>query len=230
MNNVSSSTKNLGEQAYEALREAIITLELEPGQTIFENEIASQLSISRTPTRDAFKLLISEGLIEVTPQRTKKVVRISESKVKESGFVRLSLETSAFKLVATNWQSTKVYETAEREMKRILQQQREAAEDQDMKLFLQWDEAFHNRILQLAGNETLQGVIYHMRGHLNRFRYLAMRELVLTEDLIVDHEQLFTSLTNKEEKKVEELLKRHLTKYHAEIPRLREQFSTYFTD
>ena len=77
-----STSKNLGEQAYETLRDSIITLQLEPGQTIFESEIAPSLNISRTPIRDAFQYLISEGLVEVLPQRTKRIASISESKFK----------------------------------------------------------------------------------------------------------------------------------------------------
>lgn len=82
------------------MRDSIITLKLEPGQTVYESEITTLLNISRTPIRDAFHSLISEQLIEILPQRTKRIARISEMKVKDSAFIRLSLETSAFRLVA----------------------------------------------------------------------------------------------------------------------------------
>ncbi|MCM3652595.1 GntR family transcriptional regulator [Metabacillus litoralis] len=225
-----STSKNLGEQAYETLRDSIITLQLEPGLTIFESEIAASLNISRTPIRDAFQFLISEGLIEVLPQRTKRIASISESKVKESGFVRLSLESSAFKLVARNWGDSEQHNIAEKQINRILHEQSEAAEQQDVVQFLQLDEAFHRCILQLAGNKTLLGVVYHMRGHLDRFRYLAMKELVLTKNLIHEHEELFASLKRQDEGKVEQLLEHHLGKFDLEIPRLREAFPDYFSD
>ncbi|MDF2715877.1 MAG: GntR family transcriptional regulator, partial [Paenibacillus sp.] len=51
-----SSGKSLGEQAYETIRDSILTLQLAPGQTIYENELADSLQISRTPIRDAFHL------------------------------------------------------------------------------------------------------------------------------------------------------------------------------
>lgn len=225
-----SGAKKLGEQAYEKLRSSIITLQLEPGKAIFENEIAALLNISRTPIRDAFHLLLSEGLIEVLPQRTKQVATISELKVKESAFIRLSLESSAFKLVAKQWEVNDQHKKAEKQINYILQEQREAAEQQDIIQFLQFDEAFHRIILQLAGNQTLLDMVYHMRGHLDRFRYLAMKELVLTNHLIEEHEELFESLKKQDEKRVEELLRQHMGKLEIEIPRLRDQFTTYFAD
>lgn len=222
--------RSLGEIAYGKLRESIISLKLKPGQTIFESEIADTFGISRTPIRDAFQQLIAEGLIEVLPQRTKKITPISVLKVKESGFVRLSLEKSAFRLVAQNWSDKDQYLMAEKQIQRILAEQTEAAERQDVIQFLQLDEAFHKVILQLTGNDTLLGVVYQMRGHLNRFRYLSMKELVLTKGLISEHMDLFNNLKLGNEKRVIELLEEHLDKFDSEIPRLREVFPEYFTD
>ncbi|MFS0840305.1 GntR family transcriptional regulator [Paenibacillus sp. 1P03SA] len=225
-----TSGKSLGEQAYEALRDSIVTLKLEPGQTIFESEIADTFKISRTPIRDAFQLLVTEHLIEVLPQRHKKIALISESKVKESSFVRLSLESSAFKLAAGGWDSSEKFVHAERQIGRILREQSEAAEHQDVVQFLQLDEAFHKCILELTGNTTLLEVVYHMRGHLNRLRYLAMKELVLTRKLVEEHLELFDSLKKNDETGTVRLLERHLGNLDHEIPQLREQFPHYFTD
>ncbi|MEI7026209.1 GntR family transcriptional regulator [Paenibacillus sp. y28] len=225
-----SSARNLGQQAYETLRDSIITLQLEPGQTIYESEVADLLHISRTPIRDAFHLLISERLIEVLPQRTKQVACISEWKVKESSFVRLSLESSAFKLAARQWGSTPACMKAERQIGVILEEQSEAAEQQNVIEFLRLDEAFHHCVLQLAGNGTLLEVVYQMRGHLNRFRFLAMKELVLTKHLVHEHHELFQCLKSKDESGVAQLLELHLGKLDSEIPPLRERFPTYFRD
>lgn len=222
--------KSLGEQAYEALRDSIVTLQLKPGQLIYENELADQLRISRTPIRDAFKLLLAERLVEVMPQRNKRVAYISESKVKEIGFVRLSLESSAFRLAARQWDSSPRHAAAERSLRSVLEEQREAAESQDVTAFLRHDEAFHRMVLQLAGNETLLDVVYQLRGHLNRFRYLAMRELELTPRLIEEHEALLEGLRLNDEEAVARLLERHLGKLDADFANLRRQFPDFFTD
>jgi len=225
-----TSARSLSEQAYERIRDSIISLELEPGQVVQENELAVSLGISRTPIRDAFHLLISERLIDVLPQRTKKIACISVSKVLESSMVRLSLESTAFKIVAKQWGESPLHAKAEKQMAAILQEQREAAEQQDTAQFLRLDEAFHRQVLLLAGNQTLLDVVYHMRGHLNRFRYLAMKELVLTKSLVKEHDELFGHLKKRDEQAVVQLLEAHLGKLSTEIPPLREKFAHFFQD
>ncbi len=225
-----TTTKNLSVQAYEKMREAIITLELQPGETVQENEMAASLGISRTPVRDAFHLLISEQLIEVLPQRTKKIALISVSKVLESSMVRLSLESTAFRVAASQWGSTSEYAKAEKYLEYVLEEQRDAAEQQDTKLFMQWDEEFHRQIMLLCGNQTLIDVVNQMRGHLNRLRFLAMKELVLTKGLVKEHDELFELLKKRDEEGVVQLLEAHLGKIRSEIPPLREKFAHYFQD
>jgi len=224
-----TSYKSLGFQAYETLRDAIVTLELEPGQMVMEVELAEQLNISRTPIREAFQLLVNEQLLQVLPQRTKKISLISETKVKESSFVRYSLESSAFLLVAQQWDSASpLYQSVEQEIRLLLSQQQEAAEQQDVLTFLKLDEQFHQKVLKLAGNETLLEVVYHMRVHLNRYRYLAMKEFKLTKQLVQEHAELFHTLTAGNPSAVKQLLEKHLNKLEGEIPLLREKFPAYF--
>lgn len=224
-----ASYKSLGYQAYETLRDAIITLNLEPGQMVMEVELAEQLNISRTPIREAFQLLINEQLLQVLPQRTKKISLISEVKVKESSFVRYSLESSAFQLVAQQWDaSSPLYQAVEQQIKALLSHQQAAAEKQDVATFLKLDEQFHQQVLKLAGNETLLEVVYHMRGHLNRYRYLAMKEFQLTKQLVQEHAELFHTLTAGDSLAIKQLLEAHLNKLEDEIPLLRDKFPAYF--
>ena len=226
-----TNNRNLGQQAYEQLRNLIIILQLEPGQIIQEKEIAESLGISRTPIRDAFHLLISEGLIDVLPQRTKHVAYISENKVMESSLVRLSLEMTAFEQVTNNWnQDDAMYMQAERRIQRIIEEQHDAVKAEDVKEFLDLDEQFHSIILQMANNQTLINVIYQMRGHLNRFRYLAMKELVLTGKLTIEHENLFNEIKKNNVDEVKRLLTKHLSKIEEEIPSMREKFPHYFKE
>jgi len=222
--------RNLGEQAYERIRESIISLELTPGQIVQENELAMTLGISRTPVREAFHLLITEQLIEVLPQRTKKIANISVSKVLESSVVRLSLERTAFQLAAMQWRASNDHVKVEKQLEKLLNKQKEAAELQNTAQFLRLDELFHKEIMRLAGNRTLLEVVHQMRGHLNRFRFLAMKELVLTKGLVREHEEIFACLRSRDERGLVQLLESHLEKIKEEIPSLREKFDHYFQD
>ncbi|GIP40070.1 GntR family transcriptional regulator [Paenibacillus sp. J31TS4] len=220
--------KSLGEQAYETIRDAIITLELAPGTLIYENEMAEQLGISRTPVRDAFNRLIAEQLVDVLPQRNRRVAYLSEDKVRESGFVRLSLESRAFRAVAGRWDGSEPFRRAEREIGLLLEQQAEAAREQDAVRFLRLDEAFHVCILGLAGNRTLLDVVGQMRGHLNRVRLLAMKELEQTANLVQEHAELFERLRTGDAEAVGRLLEAHLGKLEEELPAIKEKCPEMF--
>ncbi|WP_066191544.1 MULTISPECIES: GntR family transcriptional regulator [Gracilibacillus] len=225
-----TQAKNLGEQAYDILRHAILTFQLEPGQTIYEKDIAASLNISRTPIRDAIHSLIAEELIHVLPQRTKHIAPISKRKVKENAFVRLSLERSAFQQVAKQWRTESDCQTAEQEIERILSEQKWASKQRDIERFLLADEAFHKQILQLTGNQTLLKVVYLMRGHLDRFRYLAMKEVDSTEQIIAEHEQLFTFLQQQQPERVAALLEQHMSRIDQQFPLLEQSFPDYFVE
>lgn len=222
--------KNLGDQAYQILRHAILTFQFEPGQTIHEVDLAQSMNISRTPIRDAVHALIAEGLIEVLPQRTKQVTLISKKRVTESAFVRMSLERSAFYLVAEQWEETPAYLRAERELTAILDEQKFAAEQQDMEQFLETDEAFHQKLLQLTNNQTLLRVVYLMRGHLDRFRFLAMRELDISKQLINEHQQILESIKTNQQDQITCLLEKHMGNQEKQFIQLQTSFAAFFTE
>src|SRR5699024_8291271 len=119
--------------------------------------------------------LISEKLIDVLPQRTKRVAFISVTRVLESNTVRLSLESTAFQSVAAKWDSTPIFKQAEEHLHDLIEKQTQAAADQDTATFLQLDEAFHKLVMQLTGNDTLIEIVELVRSHLNRYRFLAMK-------------------------------------------------------
>lgn len=103
MKRLSVERKTLASEAYHYLYKDIITLKYKPGQMIYENDIAKELGISRTPVREAIHLLASEEFLAIKPQKGIQVQYISKKKVQDSYRVRESLEVTAFKEVATLW-------------------------------------------------------------------------------------------------------------------------------
>ena len=166
--------QSLGDQIYEQLRDDIVYMRLLPGQMIYENEIAEQLNVSRTPVREAFRLLASEQLIEIQPQRGTRIALISERKVSETWFVREQLEKGAFGLAARSWQDN-IDHKQDGLLDNLISEQEAAVNDQDLEQLLKLDEDFHKLIMQVAGNHTLLQVIFQMRAHINRVRFCRYR-------------------------------------------------------
>lgn len=77
---------------YEELKKNIMSLRLKPGQAMSTQEMATRLKVSRTPVREAFLHLQSEGLVEMIPQRETIVSKIDLKRVEQEKFIRECLE------------------------------------------------------------------------------------------------------------------------------------------
>ncbi|WP_160724534.1 GntR family transcriptional regulator [Bacillus sp. USDA818B3_A] len=225
----SPARKTLGKVAYSKIREEIITLNFKPGQMLSESELGSVLGVSRTPIREAFLMLVQEGLLEILPQRGARVALISEKRYAENMFVRESLEISALKLVAKNWNSDDFrHKESEQKAVELLEKQQTAALKGDHVEFLQYDELFHSVFLKLVENETLVTVVSQMKAHLNRVRYLEFNTPNHMENVVSEHQGIFNSITSNDEEKTEELLRRHFYKKEG-LPKVIKMFPDYFT-
>jgi GntR family transcriptional regulator, rspAB operon transcriptional repressor len=231
LNHISSPNRNtLGKVAYAKIREEIISLNFKPGQMLSESELATALGVSRTPIREAFLMLLQEGLLEILPQRGARVAFISVKKVEETRFIRESLEISVFKLVAKNWSSDEIrFKELELKAKDILEKQKEAASEGETIQFLQLDEQFHQSFLQLADNQTLTSVVSQMRGHLNRMRSLELTTPNHMENVIEQHQKILEAISSNDEELTEQLLKKHFNQKKNEIPEVVEMYADYFT-
>ena len=231
LNSISSPNRNtLGKAAYTKIREEIITLNFKPGQMLSESELAAALGVSRTPIREAFLNLLQEELLEILPQRGARVALISVKKVEEARFVRESLEISAFKTVARNWNPADLRQK-EMEAKAIelIEKQHKAAIKGENIEFLKLDESFHQLFLELVENQTLISVVSQMRGHLNRMRYLELKTPNHMENVVSQHQSILKAVFSNNEEETEKLLQYHFSHKKDELPEVIEMHSDYFT-
>ncbi|WP_142384123.1 GntR family transcriptional regulator [Neobacillus cucumis] len=230
LNSISSpNRKTLGKVAYDKIREEIITLNFKPGQMLSESELASVLGVSRTPIREAFLMLLQEELLEILPQRGARIALISVKKVEEARFVRESLEISAFKSVARNWNADdlRYKEIQEKAFELIGKQQKAASKGENIE-FLQLDETFHQIFLELLENQTLISVVSQMRGHLNRMRYLELKTPNHMENVVSQHQSILKAIFSNNEEETEKLLRHHFSHKKDELPQVIEMYSDYF--
>jgi len=231
LNSISSPNRNtLGKAAYTKIREEIITLNFKPGQMLSESELAAALGVSRTPIREAFLNLLQEELLEILPQRGARVALISVKKVEEARFVRESLEISAFKSVARNWDADDLrYKEIQAKAFELIEKQHKAALKGESIEFMQHDETFHQLFLELVENQTLISVVSQMRGHLNRMRYLELKTPNHMENVVSQHQTILKAVFSKNEEKTEKLLLHHFSHKQDELPEVIEKYSEYFT-
>lgn len=226
------STQNretLGETAYRKIRDDIISLRLQPGQMVYENELASALGMSRTPVREALLALQREEFIEILPQRGARVAYISEKKVEEARALREILEIHGFNWVAEAWdQRSDLFREAGRKIDEILRRQEEASETGDYITFLDLDEAFHQAILELTNNATLVSIVTQLRGHLKRMRYLELKEALNMQTVVGQHRDIFDAVRSSDANRATSLLRHHFRQLQYSIPQIVDKYSRYF--
>jgi len=203
--------KTLEGVIYEELRKRIISLFYKPAQMIFENVVAAEFEVSRTPVRQAFFRLSNDGLIQILPQRGARISMLSIVKINEAQFVRESLEISAFAKVAAIWNpNDDVFRKAGAEIRSIIEQQTASVAAGDYLRFTQQDEAYHTAIIRLSGNATLLAIVNEMRAHLNRVRYLELQEAHHEVQAIVFHRDILAAIETNDVSATTQKLSAHL--------------------
>jgi DNA-binding GntR family transcriptional regulator len=168
----------------------IVTLRFRPGQTLSENELASEYGVSRTPVREAVQRLRLAGLVEVRPQSGTFVSKVDLARFREAQFVRETLETACIELALTRPVPIAAKDLAA--MRREISAQRQCAADRDPIGFVRHDEAMHRIVCALSGHETVWDTIAQSKVHLDRVRHMslvtqdAMRSMIRQHRAIVD--------------------------------------------
>lgn len=229
MNKFTVQRKTLAYEVYKHLYHKIITLEYKPGQMIFESTIAEELGLSRTPVREAIHLLASEEFLQIIPQKGIRVKYISKKKVQEAFQVRKGLEAVAFREAAVMWDESDLQVIKySAELMHILDQQRAAAQKQEVISFYEYDEKFHDKILEICGNQTLAAIVRQVRGHVNRVSYLDFFESREMGRVILDHEELITLIQKNDAIGVVRRLNQHLDTAADHYGNIIKKYADYF--
>ncbi|WP_370000880.1 GntR family transcriptional regulator [Paenibacillus sp. RC84] len=146
------------EEIYEALRQAIVSLELEPGAKLSDQELAEQFGVSRTPVREALKRLEDDGLVEAVPGSATRVTPLKPKEGRHAFTVVAALHALAARL-AVPYLGPEEYEALEQSNKALEQ----ALGRNDVPAAIEADNAFHAVFLQAAGNpeilSALKGIL-----------------------------------------------------------------------
>lgn len=221
--------ENNREYTYRLLRYNIMTLVLPPGTALNENEIADQLSISRTPVHEALTLLKNDYLVEILPQSGTFVSRISMRNVREGLFMRNTIEPAIFRQLAGN-----ISETYLMQMAQNLEATQAAlvSDDNDsVSRYIRLDDKFHKIAYQAAGKPLLWTATKTVCSHFQRIRY---QEFLVAQidirHIYAEHRKLYEYLLygGSSYFNLEEFYERHLSYFKTYLPELLEAHPEYF--
>ena len=221
MNDLGSDRRTIAFDLYNQLKSDIIRLQITPGETVSEAEIARQYGVSRQPVREAFIHLADDGFLLIRPQRPTIVRPISEDAVLDAHFVRSAIEDAVIRESAKRWNSK-----ASVEIQNIITQQKAASNAADLSAFHAADELFHETIAEQAGFPFAWQVVMKQKAQMDRVRFLSLS--TTTSQTIAEHEQIVAALTQNDPQAASEAMKAHLGRIVGFLIQLREEHSTYF--
>jgi DNA-binding GntR family transcriptional regulator len=199
--------KSLRERIYEKVKEDITLGKLAPGEHLVEERLAKGFKASRSPVREALRLLEAEGLIAFERNRGISVAKLSITQVKEIYVVRSLLESHAASIAAE-----RIPEKAITRLKEFQEKQKIAASDVDLQGWLKWNEQFHKNLYDHCDNQVLIQMIDNMRRRVFRYRFITLSMPWAFKSYLEHHDKIIQGC----EKKDGELAGKY-TKLHMDL-------------
>lgn len=195
----------LREAVFGSLKKAILDGVLKPGQMIVENRLASELAVSRTPVREAIRMLESEGLVTLLPGRKAMVSVPTPHEVEDIYEIRLLVETEALRRI-----------TPERteligELEAYTQQADEYLQQGDIAEMGKINTRFHLTIISAFNNEKLQQIVTPLHDTISRFLRYTLLDREWAEQGNSEHKQIVAYAKNGDTEEAVALMVQHLT-------------------
>jgi DNA-binding GntR family transcriptional regulator len=192
----------LRESILETIRDAIISGALKPGEKVAEPELAERFGISRTPIREAFRQLETEGYLKVVPRKGAVVVSFSQRDVEEFYAIKSILEGYAARSACEKLTPREIDKLQTINDKLAL-----LAKESDVKLFFKVHNNFHELFIKAADNEKLAELITNLVGRFQRLRIASMSQPGRMDFSVREHQKIIDAFRNKDADLAEKLVR-----------------------
>ncbi len=191
MAELSLSPRALYVEVAELLRQRIFSRELMPGSWIDELKLADEYGISRTPLREALKVLATEGLVTMKVRRGAYVTEVSDSDLSDVYHLLALLESDAAAVVAT-----RATEAQLRELQSLHNKLEKAVADRER--FFEINETFHMRLLEIANNRWRDQMVADLRKVMKLNRHNSLLKSGRIEESLAEHRAIMAALSARD--------------------------------
>jgi DNA-binding GntR family transcriptional regulator len=195
----------LHETGVDRLRDMIVQGELAPGARLNERALCERLGMSRTPLREALKVLSTEGLVELQPNRGAVVAALTERMVREIFEVMGALEALAGALACRNMTAEQLNEIRALHYQMLAHHAR-----RELAPYFRCNQQIHLAIVEASGNATLAATYRSLNAHARRARYMANLSRPRWDQAIAEHEAILEALASRNATRLPDLLRNHL--------------------
>ncbi|WP_332685734.1 GntR family transcriptional regulator [Bosea sp. (in: a-proteobacteria)] len=198
---------SLHDELLAALRDFIVEGNLADGARIPERALCERFNISRTPLREALKVLAAEGLIELLPNRGARVRELNADDLRELFDVMGGLESLAGRLACE-----RITEAEIAEIERMHHEMYHFYLRRDMHGYFRCNQAIHQMIVAAAGNATLAATYASLSGRIRRVRYSAnlAKDRDRLGEAMREHEAMLDALRRRAGSELSDIMFQHL--------------------
>ena len=205
--NTKLNNRALYEDVADRLREQIFSKQLAPGSWLDEQSLAEQLGISRTPMREAIKVLASEGLVTIKMRRGAYVTEVVRKDLEQIFTILSLLEGEAAREIAN-----KATEEELNQLDYWHHRLEKAAADRDIEQFFEINGKFHELIQEIAGNRWMNGVIADLRKVLKLHRRDSLTSTGRLQNSLIEHRAILNALLKRDPVGAETAMRKHLAR------------------
>jgi DNA-binding GntR family transcriptional regulator len=202
----------LSEQAYRAIRDRIVTLELPPGAVVSEADLMTSLKMGRTPVREALRALARERLVDVYPRRGIFVAGVDARDLAALSEARGILEPSAARLAAT-----RLTDVDRQTLDVLLHELDRLDERPDSRKLIALDQRLHRFVYAAARNSFLEGVLDEHYTHALRIWFLALDRLEHLDDAVAEHKAVLEAIRDGDADRAAATMAAHIDGFETAI-------------
>ncbi|MGQ7846438.1 GntR family transcriptional regulator [Granulosicoccus sp. 3-233] len=208
----SISRRSLHEELTDRLRSMIVEGVLTAGEKVPERELCEKLGVSRTPMREALKVLASDGLLTLEPNRGARVRAITVEELEEVFPLMGAFEALAGELACAHISDAQI-----RELKNEHEQMLGRYHASDMPGYFKHNQRIHELIMEAAGNRTLINLYSSLAVRVRQARYLANMSAERWQQAVDEHERIIQALEERDGEGLAAILKKHLENKFAAV-------------
>jgi len=196
------------------LRAMIVEGRLEPGDKIAEQALCARFGVSRTPLREALKVLAAEGLVQLLPNRGAVVASLTAKEIDELFPVLGALEALAGELALANATDADIAR-----LRSLHDQMIADYRASEQSAYLGLNRRFHEALFRLAGNDALMDLYGQVLVRIHSVRFITKKSATEWRRAVDDHEEIIAALESRDATRLAAILKVHMTGTAASIAR-----------
>jgi DNA-binding GntR family transcriptional regulator len=192
-------------QVAETVRESILSGELAPGTKLREIELSAMLGVSRSPIREALRMLESEGLVQISPNRGAFVTQLEDKDLEEIHGLRELLEVYAIRITCKKMTANDMSE-----LEAVMKETEESLDSDDYLAYLKTSQKIHDFFVQRCDNGRLQNLYRNIWNITLAIAALGKTRSRDRRASLAEHKKIVKALLQKDANKAEKCLREHL--------------------